>query len=73
MTEREIKHYLNKRVVLRNDRLRINGVYILTGATIRRNDSGFYYQAEVTEMRVNGKTVYICSLDDISPYTEKGE
>ena len=73
MTEKEIKHCLNKRVVFRNDRLHINGVYILTGATIRRNDNGFYYQAEVTEMRDDGKTAYICSLDDISPYTKKGE
>lgn len=65
MTEREIKRNLNKRVRFTNKRLFVeNADYILAGATIRRNESGFFYQAILQDLN-NGNSVLVCKLEDI--------
>ena len=52
MTERDIKRALGKRVRLTDPKLHIAGAeYILSGAVIRRGERGFYYQAELTDVK----------------------
>ena len=66
MTEREIKRNLNKLVRFTNKRLFIeNADYILAGATIRRNESGFFYQAILQDVN-NGNSVLVCKLEEIT-------
>lgn len=73
MTERDIKRNLNKRVRYTNRRLHIeNAEYILSGAMIRLGDSGFYYQAELTDVR-GEKSVVICKLEEIESFSPRGE
>ncbi len=57
MTEREIKYSLNKFVNFRG------GVYKLTGATIRLNDNGYYYQAELQDKNEN--SIAIARLEEV--------
>jgi hypothetical protein len=38
--------------------------YILTGATIRLGEEGFYYQAELTDITLN-RSIVICRLEEI--------
>ncbi len=46
----EVKQNLGRRVQVRDDRLMLDGEYILTGCIIRRDDKfGFYYQVELTK------------------------
>lgn len=72
MTEREIKRNLNKLVRFTNKRLFIeNADYILAGATIRRNESGFFYQAILQDVN-NGNSVLVCKLEEITA-GEKGK
>lgn len=83
MNEREIKRNLNKRVKFTNRRLFVeNADYILVGATIRRNDEGFFYQAILQDVN-NGNSVVVCKLEEIAagvgdgapdvPEREKGQ
>lgn len=72
MNEREIKRNLNKHVKFTNRRLFIeNADYILTGATIRRDESGFFYQAILQDVN-NGNSVVVSKLEEIAA-GEKGE
>lgn len=64
MKAEEIRANLNRRVRYRSTRTGINAEYMLTGAIFRRNEKGFYYQAELTDLKTN-KSILICSLDDI--------
>lgn len=65
MTEREIKRNLNRPVRFTNPKLYAhNKPYLLTGATIRLGDNGFYYQAELKDMTTKN-SVIICRLDEI--------
>ncbi|WP_124098343.1 hypothetical protein [Ruminococcus sp. Marseille-P6503] len=65
MIEREIKRNLNKRVILTNERLYIEGAdFILAGAVIRRNGEGFFYQAILQDLN-NSNSVLVCKLEDI--------
>lgn len=65
MTERDIKRNLNKRVRFTNRRLHIeNAEYILSGAVIRLGDSGFYYQAELTDVKSENSLIY-CALEEV--------
>lgn len=66
MTEKDIKRNLNKRVRFTNKKLHIeNTEYILTGATIRLGDEGFYYSAELTDIKPHGNSLLICRLEEI--------
>lgn len=58
MTEREIKYHLNKPVMFRKSE------YILTGAIIRLGDKGYFYQAELTDIKQN-KSVVIARLNEV--------
>ena len=65
MTEREIKRNLNKRVSFTNPKLYMeNAEYILSGATIRLGDKGFYYQVELTDINCPHSHI-TCRLEDI--------
>ena len=57
MELKEVKRNLNK-IVLYNDKQ-----YQLTGCTLRLNDKGYFYQAELKDMKCN--SLIICRLDDI--------
>jgi hypothetical protein len=64
MKATDIKRNLNKPVIFREHRYGNEHKYILTGATIRLGQDGFYYQAEITDTTHN-KSVVICGLDKI--------
>lgn len=64
MKATDIKRNLNKPVIFTESRYGNKHKYILTGATIRLGEEGFFYQAELTDT-VCGKSVIICRLDEI--------
>lgn len=70
MKATEIKANLNKRVRYVNKQANIDTDYILTGAIFRKNDKGFYYQAELQDMK-NNNSVIICSLEEIKAVEEE--
>ncbi len=72
MTPADIKRNLNKPVIFHESRYG-NGnehKYILTGATIRLGEDGFFYQAELTDMTFD-RSIVICRLDEIEEMTVK--
>lgn len=64
MKPEEIRANLNRRVRHRSAKTAIDAEFILTGAIFRRNEKGFYYQAELTDTK-QSKSVLICSLDSV--------
>lgn len=60
----EIKSNLNKRVRCVNRQSGIDADYIFTGAIFRKDEKGFYYQAELQDTKSN-RSILICKLDDI--------
>lgn len=65
MKENEIKRNLNRPVRFTNPRHYIEGAeYILTGATIRKGEDGYFYQAELTDPTTKN-SVMIVRLDEI--------
>ena len=64
MKAEEIRANLNRRVRYRSVRTGVNAEYLLTGAIFRRGKNGFYYQAELTDLKTK-KSILICSLNDI--------
>jgi hypothetical protein len=64
MKAEEIKANLNKRVRYVNQQAGVDTDYILTGAIFRRGKEGFFYQAELQDLK-NQKSILICSLDKI--------
>lgn len=65
MKENEIKRSLNRPVRFTNPRHYIEGAeYILTGATIRKGEDGYFYQAELTDPTTKN-SVMIVRLDEI--------
>ena len=62
----EVKQNLGHRVRVLNERLLIDGEYILTGCIIRRSERGkFYYQAEIQDLRQQN-SVSIVDLDKLT-------
>lgn len=59
----EVKQTLGRRVRVRDDRLMLDGEYILTGCIIRRGKFGFYYQVELTK----DHAVTITGLSNVFP------
>lgn len=57
----DVKKNLNKAVTYKDN----SNTYILTGCIIRKNQKGYYYQAEILDT-VHGNSVIICSLDDVT-------
>ena len=67
MRPEQIKANLNRPVRFTNPRHYIEGAeYILTGATIRKGEDDYFYQAELTDRKCKN-SVMICSLDKIEP------
>ena len=64
MTERDIKRNLIKKVKFKNSRIYIDSEFLLIGATIRKNDNGYFYQAELQDLN-NHNSIIICRLDEI--------
>ena len=64
MEPTEIKANLNRPVRYKNSKSNVDTDYILTGAIFRRNSKGFYYQAELQDIKNKGSIV-ICKLEDI--------
>lgn len=65
MRPEQIKSNLNRPVRFTNPRLYIeNAEYILTGATIRKGEDGYFYQAELTDPTIKN-SVMIVGLDEI--------
>lgn len=58
----EVKFHLGKEVSLitRSEKI----PYLLTGCTLRKNEKGFFYQAELQDLK-NNKSVLICRLEDV--------
>lgn len=65
MTEHDIKYNLNHDVMYQGN------VYKLVGATIRLNDKGYYYQAEILDKCKN--SVLIVKLENIQEGTIQHE
>lgn len=64
MKPQEIKAHLNKPVRYKNPSMYIDGEYILTGAIFRKSEAGFYYQAELADVK-NSRSLIICNLEEI--------
>lgn len=67
MKPEEIKGALNKPVKFRSELAGFEGEFILTGAIFRKNEKGFYYQAELT----SGNHVLVAKLDEIEAKKEQ--
>lgn len=65
MKAEEIKANLNKRVRYKNEQAGIDTEFLLSGAIFRKGKNGFYYQAELTDLK-SDKSIMICSLESIS-------
>lgn len=71
MTPEEIKKNLNQRVRLRSERLGIDTEYLLTGAIFRKGKQGFFYQAELQDLKQQ-RSILICKLEEIEAIKEGG-
>lgn len=71
MTPEEIKKNLNKRVHFRSDKLGLDTDYLLTGAIFRRGKRGFYYEAELQDIK-HGRSIIIARLEEIEEIKEGG-
>ncbi len=67
MKPEEIKGALNKPVKFRSELAGFEGEFILTGAIFRKNEKGFFYQAELT----SGNHVLIAKLEEIKAKEEQ--
>lgn len=65
----EAKANLNKRVHYTESGKYIDADFIFTGCTIRKNEKGFYYQAELQDIKAQN-SILICSLEDIEVLKE---
>lgn len=69
MKPEQIKANMNRRVRYKSPKAGLDADYILTGAIFRRGKSGFFYQAELQDLK-QSKSILICSLDEIEPAAE---
>lgn len=67
----EVKQNLGRRVRVLNERLLIDGDYILTGCIIRRSERGtFFYQAEIQDLKQQN-SVSIVDLDKLTRWVRE--
>lgn len=66
----EIRANLNRRVVWRSPNKEKPSEYIFTGAIFRRGEKGFFYQAELQDLKA--RSVVICKLDEIEVIKKGG-
>lgn len=64
MTIENVKKNLNKPVIFKNPKLNLECSYILTACIIRRGKQGFFYQAELQDIKQNN-SVMRCGLEEI--------
>ncbi len=55
-----VKKNLNRSIVYKG----VKDVYILTACIIRKNENGFFYQAEIKDKNAN--SLIFCKLEDIT-------
>lgn len=72
MTPADVKRNLNKPVIFHESRYGNKHKYILTGATIRRGEDDYYYQAELTDVTFN-RSIVICRLEEIEEIKDEHE
>lgn len=60
----EVKKNLNKKVRYKDTKNGIDGLYEFTACTLRKNEKGCYYQAELIDP--NGNCVIKAGLENIS-------
>ena len=64
MQAKDIKNYLNNTVIYTGENPYLKGCeFILTGAIFRKNDKGFYYQAELQDKCKN--SVCMVKIEDV--------
>ena len=66
----EIRASLNRRVVWRSPNKEKAREYIFTGAIFRRGEKGFFYQAELQDLKA--RSIIICKLDEIEAIKKGG-
>lgn len=71
MDASEIKANLNKKVRYKNASSGLDADYILSGAIFRKGQRGYYYQAELQDIK-SQRSIVICNLEDITSKEEKG-
>lgn len=63
MTAKEAAQYINRPVRYAGRMQEITKDYILTGITTRRNEHGFYFQAELKDTETN--SIIIVKVEDV--------
>lgn len=66
MNIKDVKNNLNRNVIYKGAK----GVYKFTGCTLRKGEKGFYYQAELLDIK-SGNSVLICELSNIEAEDKK--
>lgn len=62
MELKDVKFSLGKKVrLVTRD---INAEYLFTGCILRKNERGYFYQAELQDLK-NKRSVVICRLDEV--------
>lgn len=70
MKSKEAVKCLNEKVLLNNPKLYIeNSEYILRAIILRKDENGYFYQAEIQDT-VQPKSVMICRLEDLEEVIE---
>lgn len=64
MDIKDVKKNLNQMVIYKGKK----DIYKLTACILRKNEQGYYYQAELFDTKC-GNSVLICSLDDVTEVT----
>lgn len=65
MEIKRIKSNLNKMVVYKG----VKGIYKLTACILRKDESGYFYQAELQDIK-SGKSIIYCKLEDLEEQNE---
>ncbi len=70
MKSKEAIKCLNEKVLLNNPKLYMeNREYIMRAVILRKDESGYFYQAEIQDT-VQPKSVIICRLEDLEEVIE---
>ena len=65
MEIKQVKINLNKMVVYKGTKDR----YKLTACILRKGEKGYFYQAELQDVK-SGKSIIYCKLDDLEEHNE---
>lgn len=67
MTFQDAARNLNRKVRFKDAKIYLEGVYLLSGIVVRKNERGVFMQAELQQ---TGNSLIYASLNQISPITE---